>query len=96
MKFLGIPAIYWGILCLVLTIVWVFVWPVDRAQAAEGLRYFILRWFHALVWLLLSLAAFAVGLNRLGGAPTARYLALASLAVYLVFLLTFITSKAAP
>ena len=96
MKLLGVPATIWGILCLVLTGVWLIVWPADRAPAAEGLRYFILRWFHAVVWLLLALAAFVYGLNRLGGAQTARYLALASLGVYLIFMLTFITSKAAP
>ena len=95
-KFLSIPLPIWGVICLVVTIVWLFVWPADRANPAEPLRAFILRWFHAGVWLLLALAAFIAGFNRLGGVRLAKPVALASLVVYLVFMAVFLTSRKLP
>ncbi len=88
-KLLGVPLAVWGALCLVLTAIWVMVWPHEKAATADGLRFFILRWFHALVWLLLAIAAFDV----LGGAATARIVAFLSLITYLVFVVTFATSR---
>ena len=92
-RLLGVPLIIWGALCLVLTAVWVVVWPHDKATAVDGLRFFILRWFHALVWLLLAIAAFIAAFNLLGGASTARIVAFLALISYLVFMVTFITSR---
>lgn len=91
--FLGVPLLLWGIGCLVLTGVWVVLWPSDRVVAQEGLRFIILRWFHALTWLLLGVAAFVAGFNILGGARLAQPIALMSLVVYLIFMATFITSS---
>jgi hypothetical protein len=50
----------------------------------------VLRWAHALVWLLLALAAF-LGHARL--IDLARLAALVSLLVYLAFLATYLTSR---
>ena len=83
-------------ICLAVTILWLFVWPADRSNPAEPLRYFILRWFHAGVWLLLALAAFIAGFNLLGGVKLAKPVALASLVVYLVFMAAFLTSHKLP
>ncbi len=90
---IGIPLIVVGGFCLLLTLVWVFIWPRGRVTPADGLRYIIVRWFHALVWLLLALAAFVAGLDLFGGLALAQPLALLSLVVYIVFMFTLMTSK---
>jgi len=92
-KLFGVPLILWGVLCIVLTIVWVSVWPSEKVAATNEVRYFILRWFHALTWLLLAVAAFLTAFNWLGGAATARMVALLSLIAYLIFMGTFVTAR---
>jgi hypothetical protein len=92
-KLLGIPLVVWGGICLVLTIIWIIVWPRDKAVPSDVLRFFILRWFHALTWLLLALAAFIAAFNLFGGVDTARVVAFLSLLTYLIFLATFVTSR---
>ena len=93
--FFGIP--YWVIIpfCLIMTAVWVRVWPRKRISSAGGFRTIALRWFHALTWLLLTFAAVVAGFGLLGGEITARWIALGSLAVYLIFIATLVTSKPA-
>jgi len=83
-KFLGVPVVVWGVAALVLAVVWVIVWPADKAVTLTGFRFMVLRWGHALVWLLLGLAAFAAA-----SASTARFtqpLALVALGVYAAFM----------
>jgi hypothetical protein len=92
-KFLGIPLFVWAIFCLGVAAVWVAFWPEERAAGAGPLRYFILRWFHALTWLLLAAAAFVAGLNAEANARATRTFAFVSLAVYLIFMATFLMSK---
>lgn len=92
-KFLGVPFVLWGMLCLILAIVWVVVWPSDKAVAADSVRFFVLRWFHALVWLLLAIAAFLAAFDLLGGVTTARMVAFVSLITYFIFMFTFITIR---
>ncbi len=92
MKLLGVPLPIWGVVCLAVAAVWLFVWPRQKA-AATGVRFFILRWFHAVVWLLLAAAAFIAGFNVLGGVNTAQPVAWLSLLTYLIFMLTFATAK---
>ena len=83
----------WGVVCLVVAAIWVFVWPSNRSVASGSLPYFILRWFHALVWLFLAAAAFIAGFDILGGANTARFVALLALLTYLVFMATLVVTK---
>lgn len=92
-KLFGVPLIVWGVLCCVLTVVWIIVWPSDKATTTTGLRFVILRWFHALVWFLLAIAAFLAAFNVLGGTTTARIMALLSLLTYLIFIGTSITTQ---
>lgn len=92
-KLLGVPLALWGVLCLLLTVIWAFNWPSDRAISVTGLRYVILRWFHALVWLLLTVAAFLAAFNVLGGATTARLISFLGLIVYLLFIATLVTTR---
>jgi hypothetical protein len=92
-KLFGVPFIIWGALCLVFTVIWLIVWPSDKATTVYGLRFLILRWFHALVWLLLAIAAVLAAFNLLGGTATARMVAFLSLILYIVFLVTVTTSR---
>jgi hypothetical protein len=93
MKLLGIPLPILGLVCLLLTIVWLFVWPRDRAASVAIIPYIILRWFHALTWLSLAVAAFIASYDGPGGASLAKPIALLSLIVYLIFMITFINSR---
>jgi hypothetical protein len=55
--FLNIPSLAWTALALVVAAVFVFfVSGAEKLNTAEGLTYFIARWFHSLVWLLLALS----------------------------------------
>jgi hypothetical protein len=92
-KLLGVPLVVWGVLCFALTVVWIIVWPSDKAATTVGLRFVILRWFHALVWLFLAIAAFLAAFNVLGGTATARTVAFLSLLTYIIFMGTFLTTR---
>jgi hypothetical protein len=92
-KLLGVPLVVWGGLCFALTVVWIIIWPSDKAAATAGLRFVILRWFHALVWLFLAIAAFLAAFNVLGGIAIARTVAFLSLLTYLIFVGTFLTTR---
>ena len=62
-RFLGIPFVIWGAICLALAAVFVVIWPSAKASGQiTTLRYLLLRWGHAAVWGLLGLAAFGRGL----------------------------------
>lgn len=91
-KFFGVPLVVWGVLCCVLTIVWFVFWPSDKAASSLGFRFVILRWFHALVWFLLAIAAFVAAFNILGGPATARVIAFLSLVTYVIFIITTLTT----
>ena len=86
-KLLGVPLVVWGGICLVLAVIWVSVWPSDKVTAADGLRFIILRWFHALTWLLLAMAAFVSASRTIWAASAANILALLSLLSYLVYII---------
>lgn len=92
MNFIGIPFSIWGMICLAVAAVWVFVWP-SKTTVTAGPRFFILRWFHSIVWLLLAAAAFMAGFDILGGIATAQLVALLSLFTYLVFMFTVATAR---
>lgn len=89
-KRFGVPFVVWGVLCCVLAVLWIIVWPSEQAATAQGLRFVILRWFHALVWLLLAAAAFLAASTAPG--HVARSVAFASLITYLIFMATFLTA----
>ncbi|CAN5893323.1 hypothetical protein BH24DEI2_BH24DEI2_28230 [soil metagenome] len=93
-KVWGLSAIVWTGLCLAVTVLYLFLWPQQKVTADTALaRHFVLRFCHALVWLLLAVSFWLRGLDGLdGGVTAANRVALAALVAYLVFIATFLTS----
>jgi hypothetical protein len=88
---LNLPYLAWAAICLAVALAWVFVWPAERATSADGLRFFFIRWGHALVWALLG----AMCLMKASGVPAlvswSNPVGLAAVPVYLAFLVaTFV------
>lgn len=90
---LGLPFAVWaGLLSLALAAVFTRLWP-RQAVGAAGWRYFLIRWGHAGVWLLLAVSFFlrAAGLSGLAD-PAAAAAGL----TYLAFLAATFTRRAPP
>lgn len=94
--FLGLSLTYWAIPCLMLAIMWSFVWPSYRAAGASTWHYLLLRWGHAGTWLSLAAATFLAGTGLLGGNVTAAILGLLSVALYIGFLYATLTTQTPP
>lgn len=87
--FLGIPAPFWGFLCLVVSILYGVFWPkkvVEAKPRTPEVRLY-LRWGHSLVWILLSIAFFAWENGRI---VMAGALAVAGGLAYLAFIILLI------
>ena len=92
----GISWFLWGSVCVVVAFIYTVVWPRPKAAdtSARSLwRHVILRWFHALVWVLLALSCFIRPSQWLGGTATANGLALLALLVYGIFLVTVLRDR---
>ena len=83
----------WGAVCLVVAAVYSFWTPGFSAKAVVAApsvwQFFILRWFHPLVWVVLAASFFIRGSSLAHRRSVANVLALIALALYLTFLLTF-------
>lgn len=92
-EFLGVAWWIWGIGCLVVAGVYTIVWPRPKTDDPPRTAWqtFVLRWFHALVWVLLAAACFVHYLNPPAGLP--EMLALGALVVYLVFMATTLSQR---
>ncbi len=89
-KVWGLPAIVWVSLCLAVAVLYFFLWPQQKVTPDTGwLRYLVLRYGHALVWLLLALSFLLRGSDS--GGLAANGVALAALLAYLLFMVTFLT-----
>lgn len=87
----GIP---WSVLALVALGVMVVYLVLDTSHGATGVSWLILRWFHSLCWLLLSLAAVAMAKITPMSVGWATPLAVAGGITYAIFMLTsLITGK---
>lgn len=56
----GIPLIFVGFVCFLLSLLFLYVWPKTKAQPYKLLSWpgYILHYFHPLAWLLFGFAAF--------------------------------------
>ena len=90
--FLGLPWLLWAGLALVVAVIFTLVWPSDRVAVAGGWRFFLLRWAHALVWVLLAVSFAFRGFGIKGAADGAGLLALLT---YLAFMAAFVTGQKA-
>jgi hypothetical protein len=84
-RFLGLPMTIWGVVCLAVAVVWIYVWPEEQAVGASGLQLWLIQWGHALVWFLLAVVCFMqAGSSRL--ARWSGLVGLGALAIYIAFL----------
>lgn len=83
--FLNLPWFVWAAIALAVAVTYTFVWPQKTVVAAEGFRFFIIRWGHALVWVLLTINFVLRGISpSLNG--IANLIALAGAIVYFLFM----------
>lgn len=83
--FLNLPWFAWALLATVIALIYAFVWPQKAAEMASGFRFVIIRWGHALVWLLLATNFVLRGISpSLNG--IANVIALAGGFVYFLFM----------
>jgi drug/metabolite transporter (DMT)-like permease len=86
--FLNLPWWFWGIACLIVAGIYTVIYPRDKTGKRPAWRQLVLRWFHALVWVLLSLACFIrVFRNTTDLANVVGYLGLVCYAIFMVTLL---------
>ncbi|MBF8285253.1 MAG: hypothetical protein HW378_4168 [Anaerolineales bacterium] len=91
----GIPFYLWGVVCLGVAAIYTAIWPKPKpgAPARPAWRQFILRWFHTLVWVLLAGACWARATGWANAPFWSNRLGLTGLAVYLIFLTTFVMDR---
>jgi len=91
--FISLPWFLWAGLALVIAVIYSFVWPHKAVtEPSAGFRFFILRWGHALTWLLLAINFVLRGIDpSLNG--LASLIALVGGLVYLSFLAMMFVSK---
>lgn len=93
--FLGISWVVWGVVALLIAALFaVFVPYGDKVAVATGIRHFILRWFHSLLWVALAASFFL----RASGNPTLQGIAdpVAALGgiMYAAFMFTLVSTQA--
>jgi len=88
--FLNLPWFLWAVLALIVAVIYSFVWPHKAVETATGFRFFILRWGHALTWILLAVNFVLRGINpNLNG--VANIIALLGGLMYALFtIMTFV------
>ena len=84
--FLNLPWYAWAAVALLVAVVYSFVWPQTAVAVTDGFRFFVIRWGHALTWLLLAINFVLRGISpSLNGA--ANVVALAAGIIYFLFML---------
>jgi hypothetical protein len=84
--FLDLPWFAWAAIALIIAVVYSFVWPHKAADVATGLRFFVIRWGHALVWVLLAINFLLRGISPSWNG-LANLMALAGGVLYFLFML---------
>jgi hypothetical protein len=89
----GIPLIFWGLGCLAVAVTYYRLWPQPspkRTLPRTQWQHVVLRYFHALVWVLLAAGCFLAGT---GYTNIGLWLAAAALPVYITFLVMLIKDR---
>ena len=86
---LGIPLSLWGVVCLIVAVVYYRIWPKPNPKAAPRPMWmqFVLRWFHPAVWVALAGVCVLVYTNQMSLAEPLAYLALLIYATFMIVLL---------
>jgi len=84
--FLNLPWFLWATLALIIAVIYSFVWPNNALTVASDFRFFIIRWGHALTWVLLAINFVLRGIHpNLNG--TANIVALLGGLMYALFII---------
>lgn len=84
--FLDLPWFVWAGLALIIAAVYSFIWLQKTGITVNGFRFFILRWGHAITWMLLAINFLLRGVSSsLNGA--ADIIALAGGLAYFLFMI---------
>ena len=89
---LGIPLVFWGIGCLAVAVAYYRIWPQPspkRTQRRTQWQHIVLRYFHALVWVLLAAGCFLAG----AGYNIGLWVAALALPVYIYFLVMVVQDR---
>ena len=88
--FLNLPWFLWAVFAFIVAVIYSFVWPHKALTDLSGFRFFVLRWGHALVWILLTINFLLRGINPSLN-NVANLIALAGCLIYLLFVvMTFV------
>lgn len=89
--FLNIPWVVWGIISLIIAVIFViFVPNSEQIQTTTGVHFFILRWFHSLCWILIAINFFLRIIDNETVTGIANMSGAAGGIVYLIFLVNYI------
>ena len=88
--FLNLPWFVWAAFAFVIAVIYSFVWPHKNVTLTTGFGFFILRWGHALTWLLLAINFLLRGMSP-SLSNVANLVALTGAIMYIAFLvMTFV------
>lgn len=84
-----IPMWLWGVLASGVALAFALIVPSAEAVARlEGVTFWVVRWFHSVVWVLLAASFFVRAAHRPEWVPLANLLAMAGGVCYAVYLVT--------
>lgn len=86
----GFPMYFFGVFCLILALIYAVQWPKAVGRERPLIAHLIMRWGHALVWLLLAASCF---LWYVGSNPLGNQLAANAMILYLIFIIAFMRDK---
>jgi hypothetical protein len=89
--FLNLPWFAWAVVALLVAIVYSLVWPKDRVTDPSGFRFLILRWGHALTWLLITINFVLRGIDPKYNEAANLFAAAGGLIYLLFMIMTFVT-----
>jgi len=92
-NFFGFTWAFWAGVCWFIALIYSFIWPKHRigAQKISAFHYFILRWLHAIVWILLGISCFIRMFHISELLP--NLIALFAFGLYVIFLVVMSNSQ---